>query len=237
MVTPGPPVILPATTKQTGVVIFLHHSGANGLNWAKRFESMRLPHIKYIFPNASVKALTLYDGAQQTAWFDVCGYSTNAPVDEKGIGEATTMVRKLVGDEIASGIPSERILIAGHSQGGGLALYMVLTYDKPLAGSVAMNFWLADYRPGVSQKFHPANINTPYFQLHGDKDPLIAVKYAHQSKDIAKGANVTNYILKIYKNSSHWPTPEMLDDLQKFIADRLPDIKEAPTPLEDSSEK
>jgi len=66
---------------------------------------------------------------------------------------------------------------------------------------------------------------------------LIAVKYAHQSKDIAKGANVTNYVLKIYKNSSHWPTPEMLDDLQKFIADCLPDIKEVSTPMEGSFEK
>jgi len=236
MAAPAPPVILPAITKQTGVVIFLHHSGANGLSWAKRFESMRLPHIKYVFPNASVRALTLYDGVQQTAWFDVCGFSTNAPVDEKGLAEATAMVRKLVAIEIADGTPSERILIAGHSQGGGLALYATITYDKTLAGSVAMNCWLADYRPTVTKKFTEANRLVPYFQLHGDKDPFIALKYAELSKNIAKGANVTNYVMKIYKNSAHWPTPEMFDDMQKFIADHLPNIEEA-QPANGDSEK
>lgn len=232
---PAPPVVLPATTKETGVVVFLHHTGANGLNWAKRFESMRLPHVRYIFPNAPARALSIYDGSQTTAWYDVHGYSTNAPVDEETLLEANAKIHRLLDEIVASGTPSNRILIGGYSLGGCLGLYTTLTYDKPLAGVVAINCWIADYRPGCQKKFHLANKDTPCFQLHGDSDPFIALKYGKLSYDICRVFN-TKYSYKVFKNSSHWPTPEMLEAMKKFIGDNLQDIPDSVVDLAGQNE-
>jgi lysophospholipase-2 len=231
---PAPPVILPATTKETAVVVYLHHTGANGLNWAKRFETMRLPHVRYVFPNAPARALTIYDGAQTTAWYDVHGYSTAAPVDEPTLLVANAKIHRLLDEIVASGTPSDRILVGGYSLGGCLGLYSVLTYNKPLAGVVVMNCWIADYRPGAEKKFHVANKNTPVLQMHGDSDPFIALKYGKLTHDICRVFN-TRYSYKVYKNTSHWPTPEMFKAMEKFIADNLvdikDDIKDSPDPL------
>jgi len=227
MATPAPPVILNATSNEAAVVIFLHHTGANGLSWAKRFETMKLPHVRYVFPNAPLRALSLYDGAQQTAWYDVHGYTNISKVDEEGLAEANSKLHKLIDEEIARGTPSERILLGGYSLGGCLALYSCITYPKPLAGVIVMNCWLADYRREyVGKKFHPSNLNTPALYMHGDTDPFIHMKYARLSYDICK-EHMTKFTFKIYKNTNHWPTPEMFENMKKFISDCLPDISNA----------
>jgi len=180
---------------------------------------MRLPHVRYIFPNAPARALTIYDGAQTTAWYDVHGYSTSAPVDEESLLEANSKIHRLLDELVASGVPSDRIVIGGYSLGGCLGLYTTLTYNKPLGGCVVMNCWIADYRlPGCYKSFHEANKNTPIFQMHGDTDPFIALKYGKLSYDIGRAFN-TRYVYKVYKNTSHWPTPEMFEALKKFIAE------------------
>jgi len=226
MATPAAPHILPATEKETAVVVFLHHIGANGLGWSKKFETMRLPHVRYVFPNAPVRQFSVYDGTPVTAWFDVHGFSNISPVDEKGLAESTTKLHQLLDSEIGRGVPSERIFLGGYSLGGCLALHGCATYDKPLAGAVGLNCWLADYRPDCFSRMSPANKNTQTLHLHGDTDPLISLKYAKMSAEACK-TWWPNFNFKVYKCTSHWPTQEMFEQLKTFISERVPALEDA----------
>ncbi len=106
-------------------VIWLHGLGADGNDFVPIVEALDLPaghSIRFLFPHAPVRAVTLNNGVQMRAWFDIAGIGKQAPEDEVGIRESQVMIDGLIEDQIASGIPAQRILLAGFSQGGCMAL-------------------------------------------------------------------------------------------------------------------
>ncbi|XP_059983921.1 acyl-protein thioesterase 1 isoform X2 [Lagenorhynchus albirostris] len=111
------PAIVPAVRKATAVVIFLHGLGDTGHGWAEAFAGIRSAHIKYICPHAPVMPVTLNMNMAMPSWFDIIGLSPDSQEDETGIKQAAESVKALIDQEVKNGIPSNRIILGGFSQG------------------------------------------------------------------------------------------------------------------------
>nr|XP_051688494.1 acyl-protein thioesterase 1 isoform X5 [Oryctolagus cuniculus] len=136
------PAIVPAARKATAAVIFLHGLGDTGHGWAEAFAGIRSSHIKYICPHAPVMPVTLNMNMAMPSWFDIIGLSPDSQEDEPGIKQAAENVKALIDQEVKNGIPSNRIILGGFSQGGALSLYTALTTQQKLAGVTALSCWL-----------------------------------------------------------------------------------------------
>jgi len=158
-------------------------------------------------------------GMQMPSWFDIKGLSVNADEDEQGIKKAAVAVHGWLDDEIKSGVPSERIVLGGFSQGGGLALYSAFTYNRPLGGVIALSCWLPLHKqiPGS----HDANKNVPIFQGHGDSDPLVMLQVGQLTATMLKGFD-RNHSFKVYPGMGHSSCDEEIKDVKTFITQRLP---------------
>ncbi|XP_037685010.1 acyl-protein thioesterase 1-like isoform X1 [Choloepus didactylus] len=111
------PTIMPATRKATAAVIFLHGLGDTGHGWAEAFAGIRSSHIKYICPHVPVMPVTLNMNMTMPSWFDIIGLSPGSQEDEPGIKQAAENVKSLIDQEVKNGIPSNRIILGGFSQG------------------------------------------------------------------------------------------------------------------------
>ncbi|XP_064137531.1 acyl-protein thioesterase 2 isoform X2 [Loxodonta africana] len=132
--------------RETAAVIFLHGLGDTGHSWADALSTIRLPHVKYICPHAPRIPVTLNMKMVMPSWFDLMGLSPDAPEDEAGIKKAAENIKALIEHEMKNGIPANRIVLGGFSQGGALSLYTALTCPHPLAGIVALSCWLPLHR-------------------------------------------------------------------------------------------
>ena len=183
------PIIL-----ETGVhspdacVIWLHGLGADGHDFEPIVPELRLDpglNIRFIFPHAPMMPVTINQGFVMRAWYDIRTADIGAEPDEKGIRASADLVSKLVDEQIADGMESERIVLAGFSQGGAIALHAGLRYDKKLAGIIALSSYLplaATLEAERSEENKEARI----LMAHGSADPVISVELANASHDILK---------------------------------------------------
>lgn len=218
----GSPVVLNATVKHTASIIFLHGLGDTGHGWSSALSAVRLPHIKVICPTANTIPVSLNNGFKMPAWFDIKGLDISSAEDVDGIKKATTYVHTLIEKEISEGIPSERIMIGGFSQGGALAIHSALTFPKKLAGIVALSCWLP-----MSKSFNPsmvpANKDIHIIQCHGDCDPIVSYNFGQLTASVLK--NVTkNLIFKTYNGMMHSSSDEEMIDIKNFIKSLLPAV-------------
>uniref|UniRef100_A0A0N4U5J4 palmitoyl-protein hydrolase n=1 Tax=Dracunculus medinensis TaxID=318479 RepID=A0A0N4U5J4_DRAME len=216
----------------------LHGLGDTGHGWSTVCATdLRLSHVKYICPHAPSRPVTLNLGMQMPAWFDVFGLTPDAEEDEDGINESVKIVHSMIDEEIRNGIPAERIIIAGFSMGGALALYAGLTYDKPLAGIVGLSSFLVqrDKIPGIfftvafahkneiiqnTHDFqnHTANKNAHILMGHGDADFVVPRTFGEMTAQFIQTFD-PNIHIKIYPGMAHSSCPEvsLLYILKKFI--------------------
>ena len=185
---------LEAITIETGPspqasVIWMHGLGADGNDFVPIVRELDLsgaPDIRFVFPHAPMQAVTINNGYVMRAWYDVRwgdleGRSKQA--DETGVRASQAAIATLVEGEIASGIGSERIVLAGFSQGGAIALQTGLRYPKKLAGVMA----LSTYLPLAESLVHEAaaeNRGTPIFMAHGTHDGVVAYQMGLKSKEV-----------------------------------------------------
>lgn len=159
-------------------VIWLHGLGADGHDFEGIAPELHLnaePHIHFIFPNAPIQPVTVNGGMHMRAWFDVLEMSLERKVDMEGIYQSASLLNQLIEQEIAKGIPSEHIVLAGFSQGGVIALHAGLSFPHKLAGIIA----LSTYFPTLEQlktELSAANQATPIFMAHGILDSVIAIE-------------------------------------------------------------
>ncbi|KAK7590218.1 hypothetical protein V9T40_001831 [Parthenolecanium corni] len=166
--------------------------------------------------------VSLNNGFKMPAWFDIKGLDISAAEDVEGIKKATTYVHSLIEKEISEGIPSERIMIGGFSQGGALAIHSALTFPKKLAGIIALSCWLP-----MSKAFNPslvpANKDIHIIQCHGDCDPIVSYSFGQLTASVLK--NVTkNLAFKTYNGMMHSSSDEEMIDMKNFISARLPSV-------------
>lgn len=215
-----PPIIVNATSKHTASLIFLHGLGDTGHGWSEAFKMLRgLTHVKFIFPNAPVSAVTLNGGFRMPSWFDILSLTFSGPEDEEGIKKATLQIRSLIEEEIKCGIPSEKIVLGGFSQGGALALYTALTTEKTLGGILALSSWLPLNKsfPGSVK----GNQDTNILQCHGKMDPVVGYKYGEMTKE-ALTSFCSKHEFKSYVDLAHSSSPKEMSDVNEWLKKRLP---------------
>jgi len=214
-------VIIQPTIKHTASVIFLHGLGDTGHGWASVFGSIKKPHIKYIFPTASMIPITLNGGMKMNAWFDVTGLKPDAKQDEVGIQSSSKLLLSLVDAEIASGIPSERIFIGGFSQGGASAMYSALASPHRFAGVLALSTWLPLHYHFPAH-LQAKDLTLPILQCHGDQDPMVPLDWSKLSTQALTALGFSALKFKVYKGMGHSSTDEEMDDIKDFIHSIVP---------------
>jgi phospholipase/carboxylesterase len=158
-------------------VLFLHGLGSSGRELAEMVPALRVPperRVRWILPSAAERPLGITGGALRTAWFDVGPEDLwrGETSDPAGLAKADALLRTLIEREIARGVPSNRIIVGGFSQGGALSAWTALRFEKPLAGLFTLSTFLAR-NLRLEAESVPANRGLPVFASHGGEDRLV----------------------------------------------------------------
>ena len=170
----------------SGSVIWLHGLGADGHDFEAIVPELRLPDslpLRFVFPHAPVRPVTLNGGMSMRAWYDIRQLSGSFnDEDETGIRESEKAICALIENEKKLGMPSDKIILAGFSQGGAMALHTGLRYPEKLAGIIALSAYLPLGNLLLAE-VSAANQNIPIMMAHGTSDPLIPLMFAKASSD------------------------------------------------------
>lgn len=165
-------------------VIWMHGLGADAHDFEPVIPILdfgaRRP-VRYVFPNAPVRPVTLNGGMAMRAWYDLLSMDRNAPEDEAGIRDSAAGIETLIANEIERGIPSRQIVMAGFSQGGAMALFTALRYPEPLAGILALSTYLP-LATAVYAERSDVNSALPIFMAHGEVDDVVPINFARNSR-------------------------------------------------------
>jgi phospholipase/carboxylesterase len=164
-------------------IIWMHGLGADGNDFAPLADEIDLPvAVRYIFPHAPMMPVSINGGYVMRAWYDISDAAIRRE-DESGVRASQRLVEDLLAREKSRGIGASRIVLAGFSQGGAIALQTGLRHGERLAGVMALSTYvpLADQ---LAIEAHPANRGVPIFMAHGTADPMIAFARAQASRDL-----------------------------------------------------
>ncbi|XP_041358326.1 acyl-protein thioesterase 2-like isoform X2 [Gigantopelta aegis] len=212
--TMSQPIVVAARAQHTASLIFLHGLGDTGHGWAEMFRALRLPAIKCVCPTAPHKPVTLNGGMHMPSWFDIKGLSPDAPEDENGVKEASNILKLLIEEEEHLGIPTNRVIIGGFSQGGAVALHTAFTYPKPLGGVVALSSWMPLHKQLISSNKY--NTNIPMLQCHGTMDPLVSYKWGEKTKQLITSFN-PNLTFKSFP-MGHTTCEQEMECVKEFLS-------------------
>jgi phospholipase/carboxylesterase len=180
-------VILTPDTPPTSAVIWLHGLGADGFDFVPIAQELRLPlAVRFIFPHATPRPVTINNGFVMRAWYDIKGFGPERAEDDVGIRESDAVVRQYIDQQIAQGIAANRIVIAGFSQGGAIALQTALRYPQRLAGVMALSTYLP-LRDSLAKEAVAANRDVPILMCHGLRDPIVPAELGKASRDVLQG--------------------------------------------------
>jgi len=181
--------LLPCVELETGAhpdaaVVWLHGLGADGNDFVPIVEEMKLPEslsIRFVFPHAPVRPVTINNGFPMRAWYDIYAADIANRADALGVAQSQGQVEALIAREKTRGVTAARIIVAGFSQGGAIALYTGLRHAERLAGIVGLSTYLpmADRLPAEAAK---ANRGLPIFMAHGTMDQVIRVEWGEASR-------------------------------------------------------
>ena len=176
-------------TRLTHSVIWLHGLGADGHDFepiVPELVAQEWPGLRFVFPHAPVRPVTLNGGMPMRAWYDIAGVDLTSRQDETGMRASIEAVQKLIARENERGVPDERIVLAGFSQGGAIALAGGLRHPRRLAGIVALSTYLP-MQPSFEAERSAANATTPIFWGHGTADPIVPLTRGVHSRDVLQG--------------------------------------------------
>jgi phospholipase/carboxylesterase len=167
-------------------VIWLHGLGADGHDFEPVVPYLELPDdlaVRFLFPHAPRRPVTINNGMVMRAWYDIAGPEQRRPEDEAGIRASGAALERLVERETAAGIRPERIVLAGFSQGGAVALHAGLRHPRPLAGIAALSTYLP-LAGKLADEAATANRGIPILMAHGRRDTIIPIGLAERSRDL-----------------------------------------------------
>jgi phospholipase/carboxylesterase len=169
-----------------GSVIWMHGLGADGWDFLPIVREMPLPDdlpLRFVFPHARERPVTINNGYSMRAWYDIAMNDVARLPDEKGIRESQAEIARLIAREHDRGVPSERIVLAGFSQGGAMALQVGLRHAERLAGIVVLSAYLV-LEDSLEKEAAAANRLTPILMAHGTEDPVIPLQLAEASRAV-----------------------------------------------------
>jgi len=170
-------------------VIILHGLGADGNDFvpvAHELELAAVGAVRYVFPHAPTRPVTINGGMVMRAWYDVHGDAGVRREDEAGVRESQRQIEALIAREKTRGIPAGRIVLAGFSQGGAMALQTGLRHPERIAGIMALSCFLP-LTDKVAAEATAVNRDAPIFMAHGTQDPLIPLARARHAHDLLTG--------------------------------------------------
>jgi phospholipase/carboxylesterase len=202
-------------------VIWLHGLGADGHDFAPivpALVSPQWPALRFVFPHAPVRPVTVNGGMAMRAWYDIYGFDLVSRQDEAGVRQSIAEVEALIAREQERGVPSERILLAGFSQGGAIALAAGLRHPQKLAGIIALSTYLP-IADSLAAERSAANASVPIFWGHGTFDPVVILQRGLDSRTAleALGYQVAWHTYPM----AHAVCPEEIADLGHWIGQRL----------------
>ncbi|XP_064604525.1 acyl-protein thioesterase 1-like [Liolophura sinensis] len=218
------PLIVASQARHTASLIFLHGLGDTGHGWADTLGELRLKNIRCICPTAPIQPVTLNAGMRMPSWFDIIGLSGDDTEDEAGIKKASSMLKHWIEEEEKQGIPSNRIMVGGFSQGGAVALYTALTLQKPLGGVVALSTWMPLSKTVPQLAKSSSNSNIPILQCHGESDPLVQFSWGKKTHELLSQFN-KNCQFKSYPHMMHSSSPQEMKDVHHFLETTFPPEK------------
>ena len=201
-----------------GSVIWLHGLGADGWDFVPIVRELPLPEglaLRFVFPHAPMRPVTINNGFVMRAWYDITQGDIARMPDERGIRESQAAVSELIAREKARGMPASRIVLAGFSQGGAIALQTGLRHPERLGAIAALSTYLP-LAETLDAEAAEANKPTPIFMSHGTEDPIVPLQLAEDSQ---RKLGLRGYSVEW----STWPMPhsvcaEEVDALGQFIA-------------------
>ncbi len=200
-------------------VIWLHGLGANGHDFAGIVPELGRNDTHFIFPHAPEMAVTLNDGIIMPAWYDLYTLTGESKEDEDGIRHTQRQIQDLIDHVISQGVPSERIVLAGFSQGGAIALHTALRCPHPLAGVMALSTYLPLHTL-IADEAHPANHNMPIFFAHGEFDDVVQTSWGQRSYELLKALD---YPVEWHSYPmDHAVCPDEIQTIRGFLNRTLP---------------
>ena len=204
----GPPV---------GTVIWLHGLGADGHDFEPIVPELHLDApVRFVFPHAPMRPVTVNGGAEMRAWYDIDPRSPLAGTDD--IAKSAAMVATLIEEEVARGIAPANIVLAGFSQGGVVALQLGLSNDDRLAGIMALSTYVHDHER-IAERLSFASIDVPIFMAHGLMDPMIPITRGVTSRE---ALIALNYQIEWHEYAmGHEVCHEEIIDIARWLGQRF----------------
>jgi len=213
-------------------VLWLHGLGADGHDFEPIVPYLGLPEgVRFVFPNAPQRPVTVNGGMIMRAWYDLGISGSGFWQDPEHIRQSRILIEELIAGEIDRGVPANRIVIAGFSQGGAIALHTGLRYPKALAGILALSAPIP-YVEELVAGIDPENRNTPVFMAHGTADSLIPLAYVESGRTRMQAAGV--HLEWHTYAMGHEVSPTELSDIARwlrgalFAADENPAVRTPP---------
>ncbi len=212
------PIEISISATPTASVIWLHGLGADGNDFVPVVKMLNLPNLRFILPHAAFKKVTANNGYEMRAWYDVFGFTPGSREDEAGIHESQAYIESLISKEIARGIPSNRIVLAGFSQGGAVVLQTALRYKQPLAGVMALSTYLP-LKLSLEKEKSKTNQHIPIFMAHGTFDNIIALSTNQISFEVLQAQHYS--VQRHEYPMAHSVNAEEIDDIRAFLRTTL----------------
>ncbi len=204
-------------------VIWLHGLGADGHDFEPIVPELNLDPalaVRFVFPHAPVQPVTINNGIAMRAWYDIRTPDLAEREDEEGLRQSSGLVEKLIEREISRGVAAERIVLAGFSQGGAVALHLGLRYPRRLAGILALSTYLVAGHK-LAGEAHQANRDTPVFMGHGNQDPVVPEARGKAARDLLTSAG--HPVEWHSYPMPHAVIPAEIRDIGAWLAARLSD--------------
>src|SRR3989344_7231331 len=199
-------------------VIWLHGLGADGHDFEPIVHELNLPNTRFILPHAAYRPVTINNGYVMRSWYDLFDLALSSEQDEEGIRQAQLQIEALIAREQARGIAPSRIVLAGFSQGGAIALHTALRYPLRLGGLIALSTYLP-LKSKLAQEAHEANRQLPIFMAHGSFDEVISLDVCKASLNVL---NQQGYAVDWHEYAmGHSLCAEELADIRTFLSNLL----------------
>lgn len=209
------PIEICSSKNPSASVIWLHGLGADGSDFVPIVEMLNLPQFRFILPHAPYRKVTINNGYEMRAWYDLIGLTIGSPQDEAGIRLTQTYVESLIAQEVSRGIAHNRIALAGFSQGGATVLHTALRQQQALAGVLGLSTYLP-LRLLLASEKTVANQSTPIFMAHGSFDEVISLATCRVSLEALQ---IQQYQVEWHEYAmAHSVCMEEIDDIRAFLS-------------------
>ena len=181
-------VTLEPTVPAIASVVLLHGLGADGWDFVPIVEELRLPDalpVRFVFPHAPLRPVTVNAGYVMRAWYDITSFTPEGRADAAGLAESVGRMNGYLEQEAARGIPASKIVLAGFSQGGAVALSAGLRFRERLAGLLALSTYLP-FPARLEAEKSAANADVPILMCHGRMDPVVEIGMGIEARDVLR---------------------------------------------------